>query len=93
MIHYNQINHDKNKECFILTYNHISIDELNWIEAYWERGEKVAFIAQKLNRSLQTIYNVINFLKQGRTVQEYYTRYCNNKKRCGAKKKCYHKKM
>ena len=76
-----------------MTYNHISIDELNWIEAYWERGEKVAFIAQKLNRSLQTIYNVINFLKQGHTVQEYYTRYCNNKKRCGAKKKCYHKKM
>lgn len=63
-----------------MTYNHISIDELTWIEAYWERGEKVAFIAQKLNRSLQTIYNVINLLKQGHTVQEYYTR-------CGAKKK------
>ena len=70
-----------------MTYQHISIEELIWIEGYWEKGEKVAVIAQKLNRSLQTIYNVINFLKQGHTVHEYYYRFCVNKKRCGAKKK------
>ena len=27
-IYKNQINHNKNKECFILAYQHISIDEL-----------------------------------------------------------------
>ena len=31
-----------------------------------------------MNRSLQLIYNVINFLKQGHTVQEYYNWYCAN---------------
>lgn len=77
----------------MLTYKHITIDELTWIEAYRERGEKVAFIAQKFNRLLQTIYNVINFLKPGHTVQGYYTSYCNNKKYAGLRKKCYHKKM
>lgn len=69
-----------------MTYQHITIDELFWIEGYGEKGEKVAFIAEKLNSSLQTIYNVINYLKQGYTVQEYYNQYCSNKKRCGAKK-------
>lgn len=76
-----------------MTYQHISIDELIWIEGYWEKGEKVAFIAEKLNRSLQTIYNVINYLKQGHTVQEYYNQYCTNKKDAVLRKRYSHKKM
>lgn len=72
---------------FILTYKHLTINELTWIESYYENGINVVEIARKLHRALQTIYNVTNFLKHGGTIQGYYDRYCENKKRCGAKKK------
>ena len=42
---------------------------------------------QKLGRAKQTIYNVMNFLKEGKTIQEYYKRYKENKKHCGVKPK------
>ncbi len=60
--------------------------ELIWIESYYESGTKTMDIAKKLNRSGQTIYNVINFIKDGHTIQNYYDRYKANKSRCGAKK-------
>lgn len=70
-----------------MAYTHLTIDELTWIECYFNTGIKVVEIAKKLERSNQTIYNVINFLKQGYTVIEYHQRYRENKQRCGAKKK------
>ena len=50
-------------------------------------------IAKKLGRSNQPIYNVVNFLKEGRNVSEYYDRYKQNKTRCGAKKKTFTRKQ
>lgn len=39
-----------------------------------------------LGRSKQTIYNVINYLKEGHSAYDYYNRYKVNKKRCGRRK-------
>lgn len=40
--------------------------------AYFEIGIPVKVIAEKLAWALQTIYNAVNFLKEGRSIQEYY---------------------
>ena len=46
-----------------MAYNHLIIKELIWIEQYYKSGEKVINIAKYLLRARQTIYNVINWLK------------------------------
>ena len=69
-----------------MTYTHLTTDELVMIEAYFHQGTPVAIIAARLKRSRQPIYNVINFLKLEHTVLDYYTRYQQNKKRCGRRK-------
>ncbi|BAM48048.1 putative transposase [Amphibacillus xylanus NBRC 15112] len=53
------------------------------IEAYYHQNISVAIIAERLKRSRQPIYNVINFLKQGHSAIDYYKRYKENKRRCG----------
>ena len=40
-IYKNQINQNKNKECFILTYQHISIDELIVVRQILNINKKV----------------------------------------------------
>lgn len=47
----------------------------------------VTEISIRLKRARQTIYNVINWLKHGKSIKEYYEKYKRNKKPCGAKKK------
>lgn len=69
-----------------MTYTHLTIDELVMIEAYYHQGIKVSKIIKLMDRAKQTIYNVINFLKEGRTAFEFYKRYKENKKRCGRRK-------
>lgn len=69
-----------------MAYTHLTIKELSWIESYYEQNLPVKTIATKLSRSLQTIYNVINDLKKGISVQDYYNSYTENKKKCGRKK-------
>lgn len=69
-----------------MTYTHLTTDELVMIEAYFHQQTPVAIIAARLKRSRQPIYNVINFLKSGQTAIDYYTRYQQNKKRCGRRK-------
>lgn len=49
-------------------------------------------IAEKLGRSNQPIYNVVNCLKEGGTVCDYFERSQQNKSKCGAKKKIFTKK-
>lgn len=56
------------------------------IEAYYQEGKKVTDIMKALGRSKQTIYNVINFLKDGHSAYDYYEHYKANKKRCGRRK-------
>lgn len=69
-----------------MTYSHLTMKELCWIEHYHELGLAVKTIAKKLSRSLQTIYNVVNALRRGQSIQAYYEAYQANKKRCGRKK-------
>ena len=56
------------------------------IEAYYQENLKVSGIATTLGWSKQTIYNVINYLKEGHSAYDYYNRYKVNKKRCGRNK-------
>ncbi|GEN98041.1 hypothetical protein SOL01_19150 [Streptococcus cristatus] len=56
------------------------------IEAYYQENIKVSDIVTSLGRSKQTIYNVINYLKEGHSAYDYYNRYKINKKRCGRNK-------
>ena len=56
------------------------------INAYFQEDIKVLDIANSLGRSKQTIYNVINYLKEGHSAYNYYNRYKINKKRCGRNK-------
>ena len=72
-----------------MAYTHLTMNELGWIETYYDIGYKPYKIAKKLGRSNQPIYNVVNFLKEGGTVQDYFNRYKENKSKCGAKKKTF----
>ena len=56
------------------------------IKAYFQENIKVLDIANSLGRSKQTINNVINYLKEGHFVYDYYKRYKVNKKGCGRNK-------
>ncbi|MFC3633546.1 IS30 family transposase [Enterococcus rivorum] len=66
-----------------MTYTHLTPNELVMIEAYFKKGIVVLEAAKLLRRSRQTIYNVYNFLKLGKTAMDYYQKYTENKKRCG----------
>lgn len=70
-----------------MAYTHLTMDELAWIETYYHQSIKPAEIAKRLSRAVQTVYNVVNVLKKGKTVQDYYDQYTRNKKRCGRRKK------
>lgn len=58
-----------------MTYTHLNKDELVMIEAYYHQNIAVTTISGRLKRSRMTIYNVINFLKEGHTALEYYQQY------------------
>ena len=60
--------------------------ELVMIEAYYQENIKVSDIVTSLGRSKQTIYTVINYLKEGHSAYDYYNRYKVNKKRWGRNK-------
>lgn len=56
------------------------------IEAYYQENIKVSDIVTSLGRSKQTIYNVINYLKEGHSAYDCYNWYKINKKRCARNK-------
>jgi len=58
-----------------MTYTHLTTNELVTIEAYYQENIKVSEIVTSLGRSKQTIYNVINYLKEGHSAYDYYNRY------------------
>lgn len=66
-----------------MTYTHLTPNELVMIEAYYQERKPVSKIALSLKRSRQTIYNVIDFLKSGKSVSDYWENYQMNKARCG----------
>ena len=69
-----------------MTYTHLTSNELVMIEAYYQEDIKISDIANSLGRSKQTIYNVINYLKEGHSAYDYYKRYKVYKNRCGRNK-------
>ena len=69
-----------------MTYTYLTTNELVMIEAYYQENIKVSDILKALGSSKQTIYNVINYLKEGHFVYDYYKRYKVNKKGCGRNK-------
>ena len=56
------------------------------MKAYFQENIKVLDIANSLGRSKQTIYKVINYLKEGHSAYDYYKQYKVNKNRCGKNK-------
>lgn len=71
-----------------MTYTHLTTNELVMIEAYFNMHQSVTVVAKTSNRSIQTIYNVYNFLKQGQSIHDYYQQYQKNKTRCGRRPIC-----
>lgn len=72
-----------------MAYKHLTMKEIIWIENYYDEGIKAYKVASKLKRSAQTIYNVYSFFKDGGNAVDYYERYKENKRKCGAKKKTF----
>ena len=54
-----------------MTYTHLTTNELVMIEAYYKEGIKVTDILKALGGSKQTIYNIINYLKEGHFAYDY----------------------
>lgn len=53
-------------------YTHLTTNELVMIEAYYQENIKVSDIVTSLGRSKQTIYTVINYLKEGHSAYDCY---------------------
>ncbi|HAP5529103.1 TPA: helix-turn-helix domain-containing protein, partial [Enterococcus faecalis] len=68
-----------------MTYKHLTIDELTMIESYYLQHNKPVEIANRMGRAIQTIYNVVNKFKQGKTALDYWHQYKENKKKCDRK--------
>ena len=56
------------------------------IKAYFQENIKVLDIANSLGRTKQTIYKVINYLKEGHSTYDYYKQYKVNKNHYGRNK-------
>ena len=56
------------------------IDELTMIESYYLQHNKPVEIANRMGRAIQTIYNIVNKFKQGKTALDYWHQYKENKK-------------
>lgn len=69
-----------------MTYTHLTTNELTIIESYYKNKIKPSEIIKAVGRSRQTVYNVLNFLKEGHSALDYLNRYSANKKRCGRRK-------
>ncbi len=68
-----------------MTYNHLTISELSFIQNFWNQGVKAYIVAKTLKRSAETIYRVYRFLDAGNSISEYYENYRANKSKSGRK--------
>ena len=68
-----------------MTYNHLTISELSFIQNFWNQGVKTYIVAKTLKRSAKAIYRVFRFLDAGYSISEYYENYRANKSRSGRK--------
>lgn len=53
-----------------MTHTNLTINELVCIDAYAENGMKGYKIAQKIKRSPQKVYDVLNAIKSGKSVKD-----------------------
>ena len=58
-----------------MTYNHLTISELSFIQNFWNQGVKAYIVAKTLKHSAETIYRVYRFLDAGNSISEYYENY------------------
>ncbi len=72
-----------------MTYNHLTISELSFIQNFWNQGVKAYIVAKTLKRSAETIYRVFRFLDAGNSLYEYYENYRTNKSRSGVNRSYY----
>ncbi|NEF95102.1 IS30 family transposase [Ligilactobacillus murinus] len=68
-----------------MTYNHLIISELSFIQNFWHQGVKAYIVAKTLKRSAETIYSVFRFSDAGYSISEYYENYRTNKAKSGRK--------
>ena len=68
-----------------MTYNHLTISELSFIQNFWNQGVKAYIVAKTLKRSAETIYRVYRFLDARNSISEYYENYRANKSKSGRK--------
>ncbi|OOC95108.1 hypothetical protein BWO99_07775, partial [Enterococcus faecalis ATCC 29212] len=61
-----------------MTYKHLTIDELTMIESYYLQHNKPVEIANRMGRAIQTIYNVVNKFKQGKTALDSVSLYTSD---------------
>ncbi len=50
-----------------MTYNHLTISELSFIQNFWNQGVKAYIVAKTLKRSAETIYRVFRYYENNRT--------------------------
>lgn len=67
-----------------MTYNHLNISELSFIQNLGSQGTKAYIATKTLKRSAKTIYR---FLDTGKTISEYYENYQVNKANSGRNEK------
>jgi IS30 family transposase len=66
-----------------MTHKHLTMNEISMIETCYHQNVATTKIIRLMQRATQTIYNVINYLKEVHTAFEYSERrYKQNKKRC-----------
>nr|WP_240146769.1 hypothetical protein [Ligilactobacillus murinus] len=68
-----------------MTYNHLTISKLSFIQNFWNQGIKAYIVSKTLKRSAETIYRVFRFLDAGNSISEYYENYRTNKAKSGRK--------
>ncbi len=69
-----------------MAYTHLTTDELAFIELYYHQKISVSEICRRIKRSRQTVYNVINALKAGISVLEFYQNDKKRKSLCGRRR-------
>ena len=68
-----------------MSYHHINIHQLKNIESNYYLGINARECVRRMKIGKDTVYTYYRLLKKGFTVEEIYSNYRQNKKRCGRK--------
>ena len=70
-----------------MSYHHLNINQLTNIESNYYLGVNARECARRMNIGKDKVYRYYRLFKQGLTVEEIYSTYKQNKKRCGRKER------